>query len=123
MKIYKQTISIHQFTAEDYEALVKADEILGQLYDLYNKDDVLASPNTGEVVQVNELPRVRGILDFIYSNRAVEVNPERGAIAPLFFLSRSFTGETSGVSIIVQFAQFFNSFFEYFAQRKISQNP
>jgi hypothetical protein len=76
MKVYKQTISIHQFTAEDYEALVKADEILGQLFDLYNEDDVLASPNTGEVVQVNELPRVRGILDFIYSNRAVEVNPE-----------------------------------------------
>lgn len=76
MKIYKQTIIIHQFTAEHYEALVKADEILGQLYDLYNADDVLASPNTGEVVQVNELPRVRGILNFIYSNRAVEVNPE-----------------------------------------------
>ena len=76
MKVYKQTINIHQFTAEDYEALTKADEILGQLFDLYDKDDVLASPNTGEVIQVSELPRVRGILDFIYSNRAVEVNPE-----------------------------------------------
>ena len=76
MTVYKQTMSLHRFTAEEYAALTKADEILGKLFDLYDKNDVLASLNTGEVVQVNELPRVRGILDFIYSNLAVEVNPQ-----------------------------------------------
>jgi hypothetical protein len=36
---------------------------------------VLASPNTGEVIMVDELRRVAGILGFLTENRVVEVNP------------------------------------------------
>jgi hypothetical protein len=36
---------------------------------------VLAAPSTGEVIMVDELRRVAGILSFLTDNRVVEINP------------------------------------------------
>ena len=48
MQISQQVLTTHQFT----------------------------SPNTGECVAIDELPRVLGILSFLTENRMVEVSPK-----------------------------------------------
>lgn len=75
MKISTQRFNVHQFTVEEADALFKASEILEEIQNLYDEKDVLTSPNDGEIVGVDELARVRGILGFLFNNRVVEVNP------------------------------------------------
>lgn len=66
---------VHQFTVEEQEAFALVNAALLNVQVAYSEGDVLGSPNTGEVVCVNELARVRGVLSFIAENRVVEVNP------------------------------------------------
>ena len=76
MKITQQVITTHQFTCAEWTALCEAESLVRQIYDSYDDNIVLTSPNTGECVTVDELPRVLGILSFLTENRAVEVNPK-----------------------------------------------
>ena len=75
MKITQQIVTTHQFTVAEWTALCEAENLIRQIYDSYDNNIMLTSPNTGECVTVDELPRVMGILSFLTENRMVEVNP------------------------------------------------
>lgn len=66
---------IHQMTANEHAALSNAESLVLELVKQYPEGTVLMSPNTGEVIMVDELKRVAGILSFLTENRVVEVNP------------------------------------------------
>ena len=76
MKITQQIVTTHQFTATEWTALCEAENLVRQIYDSYDNNIMLTSPNTGECVTIDELPRVLGILSFLTENRSVEVNPK-----------------------------------------------
>ena len=75
MKISTQHFNVHEFSIEEVEAFSKASGVLEEIQDLYQEGTVLGSPNDGEIICVEELARVRGILSFLFYNRVVEVNP------------------------------------------------
>ena len=66
---------IHQMTASEHATLRNAESLVLELVKQYPEGTVLMSPNTGEVIMVDELKRVAGILSFLTENRVVEVNP------------------------------------------------
>lgn len=70
-----QRFQVHHFTIQEIEALDTVMGLLTQLQDDYAEDDILANVNDGEIVAIDELARVKGILSFLYMNRVVEVNP------------------------------------------------
>lgn len=76
MKISQQVITTHQFTTAEWTTLCEAENLIRQIYDSYDVNIMLTSPNTGECVSIDELPRVLGILSFLTENRMVEVNPK-----------------------------------------------
>ena len=76
MKITQKIVTTHQFTGAEWTALCEAENLIRQIYDSYDNNIMLTSPNTGECVTVDELPRVLGILSFLTENRMVEVNPK-----------------------------------------------
>jgi hypothetical protein len=76
MKIKQQVLNVHQLDIKDVEALEHAYKIIAHLSECYGADCVMVSPNDGECVTIDELPRVLGILSFIVYNRVVEVNPK-----------------------------------------------
>jgi hypothetical protein len=67
------TYNVHQMDAIEYCALCDAENLVLQIANAYPEGTVLAAPNTGEVVMVDELRRVAGILSFLTDNRVVEV--------------------------------------------------
>lgn len=67
--------NIHQFDAKEYLTLCDAENIALAIANQYLEGTILASPNTGECIMVDELRRVAGILSFLTDNRVVEVNP------------------------------------------------
>ena len=79
MKIQKTIavgdFNIHQFDAREYCTLCDAENIALAIANQYPEGTILASPNTGECIMVDELRRVAGILSFLTDNRVVEVNP------------------------------------------------
>ena len=75
MKIKQQVLNIHQFDAFDVAAFEHVDKILEQLQEFYSSDIEIMSPNHGDLVEISELARVRGVLSFIIDNRTVEANP------------------------------------------------
>lgn len=76
MKITQQVLTAHQFSLAELTTLCEAENIVRQICGSYSKDIMLTSPNTGECVTIDELPRVLGILSFLIENRVVEVNPK-----------------------------------------------
>lgn len=76
MKIKQQILTTHQFTTAEWTFLCEAENLVRQIYDSYDDNIMLTSPNTGECVTIDELPRVLGILSFLTENRTVEVNPK-----------------------------------------------
>lgn len=76
MKINQKVLNVHQFTAAEWTTLCEAENLVRQIYNSYDDNIVLTSPNTGECVAIDELPRVLGILSFLTENRTVEVNPK-----------------------------------------------
>lgn len=74
MTINQQVLNIHQFNASDVAAFEHVDNVLAQLQEFYSPNIEIISPNHGDLVEIGELSRVRGILSFIIENRVVEVN-------------------------------------------------
>lgn len=70
-----QRFNVHNFSEEEIKAIDKTLQILTDLQNAYDDKDVLANANDGEIICIEELARVKGILSFIYYNRVVEVNP------------------------------------------------
>lgn len=61
-----------QFTLEELEALQGAERALTEIATRFGSEGYLQSAETGEVVMLEELNRVRGILDFFYDHRVFE---------------------------------------------------
>ena len=76
MTINQKVLNVHQFTTAEWTALCEAENLILQIYNSYDDNIVLTSPNTGECVTIDELPRVLGILSFLTENRTVEVSPK-----------------------------------------------
>lgn len=76
MEIKQQVFSVHQFTTAEWAILCETENLIRKIYNSYSVDAMLQSPNTGECVTIDELPRVVGILSFLTENRVVEVNPK-----------------------------------------------
>jgi hypothetical protein len=74
MKLLEKKLFVVNFTAEELDALELADRALGELYNVFGRDDKLVSPDTGELVELNELPRVRGILNLLCTRRTFELD-------------------------------------------------
>ena len=76
MTINQKVLNAHQFTTAEWTALCEAENLVLQIYNSYDDNIVLTSPNIGECVTIDELPRVLGILSFLTENRTVEINPK-----------------------------------------------
>ena len=61
-----------QFTLEELEAFQGAERAITESVTLFGSEGHLMSAETGEVVMLDELNRVRGILDFFYDHRIFE---------------------------------------------------
>lgn len=73
MKTTHEVFCVNQLSIEEFQALELAEKILGEFCENYSEDCCLTSVDDGECILMNELPRVRGILDFIMRNRVVSV--------------------------------------------------
>ena len=71
-----QRFNVHNFTVEEVQAIDKTLQILTDIQNAYDENDVLSNVNDGEIIAVEELARVKGILSFIFMNRVVEVNSQ-----------------------------------------------
>ena len=71
-----QRFNVHNFTVEEVQAIDKTLQILTDIQNTYDENDVLSNANDGEIIAVEELARVKGILSFIFMNRVVEVNSQ-----------------------------------------------
>lgn len=76
MKFSAMAVCVNQLDVADVEAIQHTTELLHKVIDHYGDEAVLGSPNTGEIIETAEIPRVLGILDFFLLNRVVEVNPK-----------------------------------------------
>ena len=61
-----------QFTFNELDALKRAERAITEVITLFGSEGHLMSAETGEVVMLDELERVRGILDFFYDHRIFE---------------------------------------------------
>lgn len=71
-----QRFNVHNFTVEEVQAIDKTLQILTDIQNAYDEKDVLSNVNDGEIIAIEELARVKGILSFIFMNRVVEVNSQ-----------------------------------------------
>lgn len=76
MKFSAMAVAVNQLDIKDVEAIQHTTELLHKVLNHYGDEAVLGSPNTGEVIDTAEIPRVLGILGFLLENRVVEVNPQ-----------------------------------------------
>ena len=67
MKIIKQNIMI-LMSAEEVECLEMADKILRKIQDSFPDETELESVDTGEIILIEEIARVRGVLSAFYEN-------------------------------------------------------
>ena len=72
MKINDRKLYDVQFTREELEALQGAERAITEIVTLFGSEGCLISAETGEVVMLDELDQVRGILDFFYDHRIFE---------------------------------------------------
>ena len=73
MKITHEVFCVNQLSIEEFQALEMAEKVMEHLTETYGDDCRLTSANDGECILISELPRVRGILDFVMRNRVVSV--------------------------------------------------
>ena len=73
MTTTKKSIHDVQFTNEELNALAQAERALTEVSIAFGTQVTLMSAETGEIVQLEELNRVRAILDFFVEHRVFEV--------------------------------------------------
>ena len=61
-----------QFTLEELDALSAAERALTEVVTLFGSEGCLMSAETGEIVELSELNRIRTVLDFFYDHRIFE---------------------------------------------------
>lgn len=72
MKVNDRKLYDVQFSLKELEALQGAERAITEIVTLFGSEGYLASAETGEVVTLNELNRVRAILDFFCDHRVFE---------------------------------------------------
>lgn len=60
-------------STEEYEAFEKVDEILAELYEKFSGSNHLVDIGVGELIEINEIPRIRGALGCIANARVMEL--------------------------------------------------
>lgn len=60
-------------STEDHAAMEHVEAILNELLSKFGTETILMSTETGEVIQMEEIPRVLGILTGLRENRCWEV--------------------------------------------------
>lgn len=65
-------------TDEERAALEDVENIFRKIYDTFDNDIALSSMTTGECIMIDELPRMRGILDALSNAYAFEVVKKEG---------------------------------------------
>lgn len=70
-----KTTMIHELilNEEELKAIEVLEPMLAEIQNHFGEVNILQAVETGEVVEVEEIARVRGILGFLYAHRAVEV--------------------------------------------------
>lgn len=74
MKVTREVFCINQLSIEEFQALELVEKVFEHLSEVYGNDCRLTSVNDGECILISELPRMRGILDFVMRNRVVSVD-------------------------------------------------
>ena len=74
MKVSHEVFCVNQLSIEEFQALELAEKVLEHFTEVYGNDCRLTSINDGECILISELPRMRGILDFVMRNRVVSVD-------------------------------------------------
>jgi hypothetical protein len=72
MKITDRKLYDCQFSWEELEALENAERAITEVVTLFGSEGTLVAAETGECVDLSELNRVRGILDFFHDYRVFE---------------------------------------------------
>ena len=72
MKLNDRKLYDCQFDYEELCALEGAERALTEIVTLFGSEGHLMSAETGEVIMLDELNRVRGILDFFCDHRVFE---------------------------------------------------
>lgn len=65
MNITEQTIITFDLTVEEEKALLITYDILLEISHEYNKYKTLSNFNTGEIIEIDELQRIKGIINAI----------------------------------------------------------
>ena len=65
----------YQISKEEVAALKTVNNVLIKLQKAYDEKDILMSETDGELIKVEEIARVRGILSFLENNDTFLVNP------------------------------------------------
>ena len=76
MRVEKVKVSATIFEIEEYQAMEKVEEVLGELVEKFGTEHSLMSAETGEIVGIGELMRVRGILSALREHRCWEVSDD-----------------------------------------------
>lgn len=76
MRVEKVKVFATIFEIEEYQAMEKVEEVLGELVEKFGTEHSLISAETGEAVGIGELLRVRGILSCLSKYRCWEVYDE-----------------------------------------------
>ena len=75
MQIEKITVVYPAFSTAENAFMVEVDNLLGRFVDALGdpEDMTLVSQSTGEVISIDEIRRVRGVLDALYNACAWKV--------------------------------------------------
>ena len=76
MRVEKTNVKAIILEIEEYQAMEKVIEVLEELEHKFGTENSLMSAETGEIVGIAELPRVRGILDAFRNHMCWEVHPQ-----------------------------------------------
>lgn len=72
MTTHTTVISTFRFTEKEREALYQTHYLLGALADILKEEDTIQNIGTGEIIEVQEFHRVRGILSGLLEGYAWE---------------------------------------------------
>lgn len=69
------TTKIHELTLseKEYNAIETLEPVLAEMQNYFGEVNTIQAVETGEVITGEEIARMRGVLDFLYSHRAVRV--------------------------------------------------
>lgn len=60
-------------SAEEREAFEKVDEILAEMYEKFSESNHLVNVEVGDLIEISEIPRIRGALSCIADARVMEL--------------------------------------------------